>query len=350
MTHLVRLLFLVLLVLAVVVVVGLLVVRVGREALERRRRRRLESLRSVILTALMGEPDEAARARSDLRSRSEADWGDVEEQALAMIPKIKGDSHDELISLLLSRGATGRAGSLARSRSQVRRARGAYRLGTLAQRDSLSPLFALLRDRAFLVRRMAVRALGQVGDPLAVEPLLDAVTADNRLTRDVLAAIGRIGPVAGAPLRRELRNDLDTADPGRRAALTAMGLGLLADLSAVPLLVEALADRTRPGLAQAAAEALGSVGAPESVASLLDAVTADDPAVRAAAARALGQVGDVRAATGLAEALTHRHHESSRAVAGALLRLGAPGLAALDRSDSPYAAEALAVHRVRAGA
>ncbi|NUS52585.1 MAG: hypothetical protein HOQ22_16285, partial [Nocardioidaceae bacterium] len=44
-----------------------------------------------------------------------------------------------------------------------------------------------------------------------------------------------------------------------------------------------------------------------------------------------------------------RHHRASRAVAAALLRLGDRGLLALERSGSPYAAEALAVHRVRQG-
>ena len=51
----------------------------------------------------------------------------------------------------------------------------------------------------------------------------------------------------------------------------------------------------------------------------------------------------------LAESLRDRHHLTSRAVAGALLRLGEPGLRALEASPSPYAAEALAVHRVRQG-
>jgi HEAT repeat protein len=333
----------------VALVIGLVALRVAREARERRRTVRMQALREVVLTALMGEPDEANRARSDLRGRTGPAWTDLEEQAFAMMPKIKGDSHDALVSLLVSKGAAAHAVALARSRSQVRRARGAYRLGALGQSEDLSTLLGLLRDHAFLVRRMTVRALGQVGNPLAVPPLLDALTADPRLTRDVLAALGRIGPVAAPHLRRELRRSLDEPSPDRRAALTATGLGVIGDVASVPLLVAALSDHGQPGLAAAAADALGSLGAPEAVRPLLGSVRRPDPELRVAAARALGAIGQPDVAGSLAAALCDGDHETSRAVAGALLRLGAPGREALETSASVYAAEALAVQRVRQG-
>ena len=74
-----------------------------------------------------------------------------------------------------------------------------------------------------------------------------------------------------------------------------------------------------------------------------------DPDLRVAAAASIGRIGDTRAAVRLAESLRDRHHLTSRAVAGALLRLCEPGLSALEASPPPYAAEALAVHRVRQG-
>jgi len=342
-------LLLVLGVLAVLMVAGLFAVRLGRELHERRRDVRHGEVRTVILTALMGEPDEAGHARTDLRSRTGPAWAQVEDQAFAMIPKVKGESHDALVTLLLSKGAAARASTLARSRSQVRRARGAHRLGALAQADAVSQLLGLLRDHAFLVRRTAVRALGQVGDPLAVPPMLDAVTADPRLTRDVLAAVDRIGEGAAPALRRELLRSVSDPLDNRRAALAAVGLGELGDVSAVPLLTVALEDRDQPGLAVASAQALGVLGAGEAVEPLLRAMREPDPELRVAAATAIGRVGDTRAAARLAESLRDRHHLTSRAIAGALLRLGEPGLRALEASPSPYAAEALAVHRVRQG-
>ena len=349
MRTLVLVLLLVLGVAALGLVVGLFGLRLARERQDRRRSSQYDEVRDVILTALLGEPDEAGRARTDLRTRSGRGWAEIEDQAFGMIPKIKGDSHDALVTLLLSKGAAGRASALARSRSQVRRARGAHRLGALAQADAVSQLLGLLHDHAFLVRRTAVRALGQVGDPIAVPPMLDAVTADPRLSRDVLAAVGRTGPAAAPMLRRELMRSLSEPVDNRRAALTAVGLGVLGDVAAAPLLTVALEDRDQPGLAVASADALGALGAPESVEPLLRAMVDPDPQLRIAAARALGGIGDVRAAPRLAEALRDRHHLTSRAVAGALLRLGDPGLRALRASPSPYAAEALAVHRVRQG-
>ena len=82
----------------------------------------------------------------------------------------------------------------------------------------------------------------------------------------------------------------------------------------------------------------------------MNAVLSDDPDLRVAAARALGRISDPAAVPGLAHALDGAGHDSDRAVAAALLRLGTRGLAALEDHSSPYAAEALAVHSVRTSA
>jgi HEAT repeat protein len=114
----------------------------------------------------------------------------------------------------------------------------------------------------------------------------------------------------------------------------------------VPLLTEALED-PRPGLAPAAAEAIGAIGSPSAVQRLLLAAERGDPALRTSAARAIGAIGDESAAEPLAATLDGSDHLASRAIAGALLRLGPSGLRALEATLSPYAAEALAVHSVR---
>ena len=98
MRQLVLALLLVLGLTAVLMVVGLFAVRLGREVHEQRREARHGEVRTVILTALMGEPDEAGLARTELRSRTGPAWAQVEDQAFAMIPKVKGDSHDALLT------------------------------------------------------------------------------------------------------------------------------------------------------------------------------------------------------------------------------------------------------------
>jgi HEAT repeat protein len=331
-------------------IVTLVMVRAGMELVERRRARRAGEVRALLLTALLGEPDETEDALAALRSRRGRAWAHIEEQAFRMLPKVKGDAHLALVELLLSRGASARAEANANSRSGVRRSRGAYQLGALGRQGAVGTLLALLSDGRFVVRRMAVRALGQIRDPEAVGPLLDAVDEDPALARDVMAAFQRIGPDAAPPLRGDLETQL-TALPaaavGRRGALAAAALGLLGDVGATGLLTRALADTRQPGLAAAAAEALGQLGVPGAVGELIAALSATDEELRLQAARALGRIGDASVVPGLAQTLGTGSHEVERAVAAALLRLGPAGQDALAVHGSPYAAEALAVHRLR---
>jgi len=345
---------------AVLLVVVLLLARLTGAARARHREEQRHALRVLLLSALLGEPPESDTAAAELKCRTGRSWQRVEEAAFALLPKIKGHSHAALVTLLTDRGAAVRATARARSWSMVRRARGAYQLGALARSESLPVLLDLLCDRHFLVRRGAVRALGALRSPEAVRPLLDAVVADDALARDVVAAIARIGTPASAALREMVqevlvpRHQPPTPAPGappvRRAAVAATGLGMVGDVGASSLLVRALRDRSHPGLAEAAADALGQLGAPDAVRPLLDAVAESRPTLRLAAARALGSISDRSAAAGLATALEGSSHDDARAIAAALLRLGRDGLAALESSESPYAAEALAVHGLRQSA
>ena len=345
---------------AVLLVVVLLLARLTGAARARHREEQRHALRVLLLSALLGEPPESDTAAAELKCRTGRSWQRVEEAAFALLPKIKGHSHAALVTLLTDRGAAVRATARARSWSMVRRARGAYQLGALARSESLPVLLDLLCDRHFLVRRGAVRALGALRSPEAVRPLLDAVVADDALARDVVAAIARIGTPASAALREMVqevlvpRHQPPTPAPGappvRRAAVAATGLGMVGDVGASSLLVRALRDRSHPGLAEAAADALGQLGAPDAVRPLLDAVAESRPTLRLAAARALGSISDRSAAAGLATAIEGSSHDDARAIAAALLRLGRDGLAALESSESPYAAEALAVHGLRQSA
>jgi hypothetical protein len=332
---------------AVLLVLTLVVVRATSEMQERISRRRRDEVRRLILTALLGDPEDRVPALAVLRRREGRAWRRVEQQAFAMLPKIKGDSHTALVGLLLSRGAAGRAHDNAAARSLVRRSRGAYQLGALGDRDALRTLMSLLTDGHFLVRRTAVRALGQIGDPIAVTPLLDAVSADPALVRDVVAALQRIGPSASPHLRRDLDHLVAVQHRGRRGALVATALGLNGDIASATTLIRALVDGEQPALRAAAAEALGEIGVPTAVPALVTALGDEDRDVRTSAAAALGQVSDTSAVPALAAALGSGQHEVDRALAGALLALGPSGMAALAAHSSPYAREALSIRRLR---
>ncbi|MGZ4626161.1 MAG: HEAT repeat domain-containing protein [Kineosporiaceae bacterium] len=164
-------------------------------------------------------------------------------------------------------------------------------------------------------------------------------------------AVVRVGAASAPELRRDLEASVRSAGHRRRGAIAARALGMVGDVGSVPLLVEILRDEEAGSLRSAAAGALGEIGSPEPVRALLEVLDSADVRLQVAAGRALGAIGDGSAVPGLAEALDRpREHDASRAFAGALRRIGGPGVVELDHIDSPYAAEALALQHVRQGA
>lgn len=163
---------------------------------------------------------------------------------------------------------------------------------------ALGPLIEELGRSLGLSRRneMAARALGQMGDPRAVEPLGQALrTADrtNRLfRRELIAALGQIGSDQALPAFRLALRDED------------------------------------PDLRQAAVRALAEYGRTQAAALLRDALQDADPGVRAAAARALGRLGDATAVEGLGQKLLDANPDTARAAARALADIGGPQAAA----------------------
>lgn len=332
-------------VLSVLALVALVVIRAAREIVERRRQVRADSVRTRIFDLVMGDDDVAAAARQDLESASGRDRDRVEQQIFTMLPKLKGDSRGVLVDLLLAQGAERHALALTRSRSGVRRCRGAFQLGVLGLDRHLDLLVRLLDDKVFLVRRVVVRALGNMGDPRAVRPLLVLGAHDNRLTRDLVSALDRLGPGAASELRSVLADEMRDGehlhlDPA------AVVLGLIGDRDAIGVLAEGLGSEN-PSFAQTCAEALGRIGSPESIPPLIAALLDLRPNVRSAAAQALGAIGSSVAADSLIDVVDEQEPQVSRQAAQALLELGAGGRSLLLTSTSPYAVEALALEEIK---
>lgn len=329
---------------SVVLLVVLVVTRAVRDVWEHRSVRRREQVRHRIFDLVLGDEDESAQARAELGATSGRERQRVQDQILSMLPKLRGDSRATLVALLLDQGAERHALELTRSWSAVRRCRGAFQLGVLGLEQHLEVLVGLLGDKAFLVRRVAVRALGNTGDPRAVRPLLVLGEHDPRLTRDLTYALDRLGPGAGPELRAVLAEEMHAGehlhlDPA------AVVLGLLGDRASVDVLAEGLAS-SNPSFAQACAEALGRIGSPESIPSLVETLVDPRPNVRAAAAHALGSIGSSVAADSLADVVAEEEPQVSRQAAEALLQLGA-GRGLLEASPSAYAREALALDAIR---
>ena len=177
------------------------------------------------------------------------------------------------------------------------------------------------------VRGQAVDVLCQLGAP-AVEPLLASLTSPRPRVRVLAAeALGRIGdPRAVDPLVACLKN------PGPPEAAGPDGNAPTKNKTAV--------DRDEPGngmadVRQKAAEALGRLGRP-AVEPLIACLGGNDDAVSKLAAETLGDIQDARAIGPLIDRLVtasgDENHEGVAvrgAVIGALTQLGTPAIAPL---------------------
>ncbi len=341
---------LVVVLLTLLVCLTLVMLRASAGLLERRRTRRQVAVRDLLFAALMGEPQEAAEARAALSRRTGRAWERAEAQAFDMLPKIKGESRIALVAVLLDKGASARAVAKTSTWSLVRRCRGAHELGALSQHGSVPILLPMLDDRSFLVRRVAVRSLGSIGDASAVAPLLQVTGEEPRLSTDLVFALDRIGRPAAPTLRTELDRALHrSSGAGRHADLAAVGLGLIGDVDGVDLLRQAIEDGA-PRLQAAAARALGRIGTPESVDPLINALASVVPSVQIAAAEALGEIGSSKGARALGAVLDSGNHDLARIAATSLLRLDEAGVSVLTEHQSEYAREALALLELKAGA
>lgn len=176
-------------------------------------------------------------------------------------------------------------------------------LGLLEAREAADEIIPFLTDKAN--REAAVTALGQIGHPQAVEPILATMTeTEKRYRNAAVLALRRIG----AP--------------------------------AYPRLVEAL-DSSEMLLRRAGASALIGSDSPQVTQPLIAALQDMDAEVRASAALALGWEGNVQAVAPLVGKLSDPSWRVVDAAVEALSELGMPAveplLARLRAEDTPLA-------------
>lgn len=153
-----------------------------------------------------------------------------------------------------------------KSRNPLTRANAVEQLGACADRAVVPLIIPALADPDQSVRHAAARALGQLGDQRALEPLLSALKGEQvgsvwREVRDAVAALVPGWPRSEAarravsPLIASLRCD----DKSIRSR-AAFDLGDLGDAGVVPVLVEVLSGDPDGEVRQAAAGALSRFG------------------------------------------------------------------------------------------
>jgi HEAT repeat protein len=300
-----------------------------RGVADERSRRAEARVRPGLIRLVLGAGDD--RLTPDRSVTRGADARAVERIATDLLAKLRGEAYDDVVAVLDQRGVLARARRQLRDGrtrwgSGARRARAAELLGAARDTQAVPDLLAVARThRRREVRIDAARALGRIGDPVAVPGLLDGL--DGRLpVRTVSQAILQIGAPAEPILRRELQSG--TA-PAR--ALAARILGLSGSVSAGRDLAHAIATDPHPDVRASAAASAGLLGLPYAVDALVDALGAvRSRGERAASAEALGHMSATASSEALAPLVAEPDPRIAHAAACALAGLGAAGRAYLE--------------------
>ncbi len=194
-----------------------------------------------------------------------------------------------------------------------------------AERNVLG-LIDTLKAQDWLTRRDAVKALGELRDPRAVEPIIQTLReAEHNLGREdfdfqlhfekvVASALGKIGEPAVKPLIQTLR------DEGPYATVHALkSIGS----PAVQPLIQCLEDKNATvKVRRHASYALGKIEDPRGVEPLIQALKDEDTIVRKNAITYLGEMGVLRTVEPLIQALKDVDGDIRASAANALGQIG----------------------------
>jgi HEAT repeat protein len=180
-------------------------------------------------------------------------------------------------------------------------------------------LLAQLRNSEPSIRAESAWILGEAGDPIAMEPLLNTLRHDPSTEVRALAArgLGTIGESGAIPaLLAAFSDDWAVAD---RAATALVNLG---EASVVPML-GAFADPNSLGRGYAA-WVLGRLHAARATELLIEGLRDENQDVRRCCVQALGELGDSRATRPLIACLHDEHWYVRSCAAAALDQIGGP--------------------------
>ena len=202
----------------------------------------------------------------------------------------------------------------------------------LEDEQDVEGLIKALKDKDYLIRKEAARALKKVGDERAVDSLIDSLRYKswhsdyvvlNSVRENSAEALGKIGDPRAVPYLIQSMQD----DPDEEVRLkAAWALGEIGDPEAVDALIISLEDESW-SVRRTAANALGMIGDHRAVPSLINALEDSDWHVRKYAAVSLGKMQDERAIPILLEAMDD---EDADVRWKAMLALGKLGESAVD--------------------
>jgi len=156
-----------------------------------------------------------------------------------------------------------------------------------AKRDVNGLIKALDYEKASEVRHAAAKALGEIGDTRAVEPLIARLN-DNEvdMRKNVVEALGKIGDARAVQPLIAVQKDKNEEFGVKLSVSSA--LNNISDPRAIEIFIAALKD-DHTGVRSDAAKALGNIGDVRAVQPLVTALK-DDSSLRDEAAKALSKL------------------------------------------------------------
>lgn len=244
---------------------------------------------------------------------------------------LRGAGREQLIKLAEDLGLVDMYLNALGSRRRWRRARAAENLGYFGGEKAVEPLGRLLSDEDETIRAVAARALARIGSDESVRLLAQTLDDSSELTRlRVAENLERVGHPAVGPLVDSLEDaaSLD-AEQLHGPIMAARVLGNLRAVEAREVLRRVARDGREDDLRAQATLALGKIGDPEDVPTLLQSARDESWPVRAQAANALGMIGEVSTVPALQELVGDEEWWVRLNAAKALSNMGPEGEKAL---------------------
>ncbi|HVF13202.1 MAG TPA: HEAT repeat domain-containing protein [Acidimicrobiales bacterium] len=309
-------------------------------ATRRRRRPHLARREAAVRSALYQSFDDPEPGRI-LDGLGASERKLLETKARALLPTLRGEDRETLARLLESRGATRAARRQCRSRRATSRAAACRMLGDVGSSFAVLDLVPLLEDPRPAVRMAAARALGRLGQPAGVVPLMGSVSGRKALPLDVAAdAIQQIRDWPVSLLHPCLA---DPSEPTR--ALAVELLGRFQALDSVGALIEILERDPSTIVRVRAARALGRIDSPHAVQSLMRCVHLGPGELRVEAVRALGRLGATAAVPTLRVTLLGPSLQLSQAAAASLSAIVPRGVEVLQEIAGDHLHPAASIAR-----
>ncbi len=322
---------------------SVIVSKVSRLARENRTAVALAPVRWALIELAAGEPEGLPALRSARGKTADA----IDESAVRLLAKVRGEPASQLVAVLEEHGALARAQADASHRSPVRRAHAVQLLGLARVDDCTALISEALEDEASEVRASAAYAAAYLADPWLAAPLLRSVGEGEGIPAGLAAdALLEMGVEIAPVLRAAMRNP---APRTRMVAAHVAGVGTF--VHALPELRELIDSDPDLTVRVEAAEALGLIGRDSEVDLLAGHTAVGEPTdLRRASARALGRIGAPSALPALVNLLDDSDTRLAELAAQALVQLGPRGIDTLEaRRAEPAVGTALVLAGLRAG-